>query len=139
MKLMKSISNKPDILYDGLQDGIAKDYQLKIDDREILFNIPEILDGNFQDLFKNMSESDAKKIIAENGLINDLPEYYIRIMSKEEYSKLSQTANYHKSEYHLQLNYLIRNDYLMLFTYGEKQPSRWILILEGVWQIGNDE
>lgn len=137
MKIRNNIKNKSELLYDGLMSGIDKIYQVEAINKIITFNICDLEKNYFQDLLQNLNKTDMNRIIEEGEIKNTTPDYFLDFMSKEEYEKLLPTMQYYRSESHLGLNYLIKNNLLLLFTLGEKQPSRWILILEGIWLIDN--
>lgn len=135
MKLGKNISNKPTLLYDGLFSKINNEYKITVHNGILPFNLMDVSKNSLQNLFQNLSEEDKKRVIKEGQLKNELPSYYKNFITEEEYNKLALTAPYFKSEMHLSLNYLIKENFLILFTYGEKQPSRWILVVEGIWEV----
>jgi hypothetical protein len=133
MKIARFIQNNTQILYDGLYPDLRKEFNVSIDDLEITFTISEIEDNSFQNL--KFQEEDLKIIVKEGCLKNSPPDYYLNFMSKEEFENVKLNTQYYLSEHHLGLNYLIKDNFLLLFTYGEKQPLRWILILEGIWKL----
>ena len=135
MKIKNNIKNKSELLYDGLISGIDKNYQLEFNNNVITFKISDVEKNYFQDLLQCLNKTDVNRIIQEGEIKNSIPDYFLNFMPKDEYDKLLTTMQYYKSENHLGLNYLLNDNFLLLFTLGEKQPSRWVLILEGVWGL----
>ncbi|WP_315056641.1 hypothetical protein [Chryseobacterium indoltheticum] len=135
MKIDKLIDNKSQVLYDGFCAELNQEFNIIIGEENIAFKISDLINNSFKNIKDFLSKNDLEIILEKGEIKNNVPEYIKRFISENEYTDLIKNANYYKSESHLALNYFVKNDLLLLFTYGEKQPSRWILILENVWKI----
>ncbi|WP_144280849.1 hypothetical protein [Chryseobacterium echinoideorum] len=135
MKVYKLISNKSNVLYDGIAENIAENYKVTIGKDEIIFNVSELERNKFKNIKTMLSDEDFNTIVEFGEFKNNIPDYIKNYLSKDDYEKVKNTSDYYRAENHLSLNYLIKDNYLLLFTYGEKQPSRWIIVLEGIWEI----
>lgn len=136
MKIDKLISNKPQVLYDDIYMDEDQEFNLIIEEeKNIKFKISDLINNSFKSIEDFLSKTDLSTIVEKGEIKNNVPEYIKRLISENEYADLMKNVKYYKSESHLGLNYLIKNNLLLLFTYGEKQPSRWMLILENVWKL----
>lgn len=101
----------------------------------------ELFDGDERECLQKVFQVDDQKISLTDFYNNSL-----RALKKEidaesfdkviEESKFNQINNYNEiytSEEGLEVHYLIRNEMIYLFSYGEYQPGRYMLFLEGVW------
>lgn len=111
-------------LFDGLEkDFLDKTFVIEVPGLGIVyfkdeeFNTYQGID--FQEIKENLNKQ-SFKLLLETG--------EFKIGS-------SSDLGYYKTEEHLPLEYFIKNGYLFVFTFGEKQPSRWILVLDGIWKI----
>ncbi|WP_126651689.1 hypothetical protein [Chryseobacterium aureum] len=135
MKIDKLIDNKSQVLYDGICAELNHEFNIILGEENITFKISDLINNSFKNIEDFLSKNDLEIIVEKGEIKNNIPGYIKRLISENEYADLMKNANYYKSESHLGLNYLMKNNLLLLFTYGEKQPSRWILILENVWKI----
>lgn len=133
MRINQFISNKSEILYDSIAMDEDKEYKVLIGNENLFFKVSEIMNNDFKKIIQKFNDNDFKEIVEKGGLKNEVPSYFRKFLSEKDYQGLD--TNYYKSENHLGLRYLIKKDYLLIFTFGEKQPSRWILVLEGIWKI----
>ncbi len=111
-------------LYDGFERGFFdKKFQIEVDgEQSVTITSLEFSSYKGKD-FKNLEGAiDSKSfntIIKEGGFKKRTP----------------ASLGYFCKEEHISIEYFIKGNYLLAFTYGEKQPSRWILVLEGIWKI----
>jgi len=110
-------------LYDGLErEFVNKQFKIEIDEKQITFSSLEFSSYQgkyFKNLEKILDSKFFDTMIKEGGFKRRIP----------------ASLGYFSKEEHLSIEYFTRGGYIFVFTFGEKQPSRWILVLEGVWEI----
>lgn len=100
-------------LFDGLEDEFySKKFCIEINESKIEFIVFEITPNK---LYKSDFKNKLDLIDSEF------------ILNKEE--------NIYKNIDNLPLYYLIKDNYFILFALGEYQPGRYMLFLEGVWDL----
>jgi len=116
---MKLIHKNRQYLFDGFEEDIHNDYPYRIQRKESsrVINILDILKNRFEDLTNLIDEKQFTQIVTELQL--------------ENYDSIS-VSYYIKN---LNLFYLIDENELFIFSYGEKQPARYQLILEAIYSI----
>jgi len=113
--MIKLDTNKKQ-LFDGFEDDIFnKEFLLK----EKKINIKNIINNKFKKLREIINENDFTTIIKDLNIIkhNELFE------------------SYKSSDDSLQIYYLINDNNLFVFSYGEFQPARYQLYLEGIYSL----
>lgn len=114
---MKRIANKK-YLYDGLENQEL--YATIFTENGLQFKLPEILDNNIKDLKNQIPTEDFLTIVKESGFQSTE-----NLISKD----------FYQSEEGLSLYYVIKENLLYIFSFGEKQPARYILNTESVWEL----
>jgi len=125
MNILKIESNSK-VIFGGLFGEINKE-NFKIQDEEEIVNIsPHIFLGNE---LKNLNE--LKLILSKHQ--------FDRIISEGEFKVMDvKSLGYYKSYKDLYCEYIIIGNKIYIFSFGEKQPSLWFIILEGIWKIEAD-
>jgi hypothetical protein len=123
MALKFSLNNKQ-ILYDGLET--EKLYQMIFEVCDITFKISNFTE-NPVDKLKTLISNDHFSQLA--ALYNSNSEF-LKYFKDYPFDKIPL-----KSEENLSLYFLLKNNSLYLFSFGEKQPGRYMLFLEGVWDL----
>ena len=135
---MKNIKRKLEgrkILYDGVfTDDLNSITRITVNsESEISFSPKDFKGNKFENLFSIFTSESINKIIHEEKFSNKPPEYLKKHLSEMDFNSLKY--NYYRFEDNLGLEYFIQNNFLFVFTFGEKQPYQWILVLEGIWEI----
>ncbi|HCN51477.1 MAG TPA: hypothetical protein DIT10_20725 [Chryseobacterium sp.] len=60
-------------------------------------------------------------------------ESFDKVIEESKFTLINSYTDTYVSEERLEVYYLIRNELIYLFSYGEYQPGRYMLFLEGVW------
>lgn len=127
--MIKIIEKNRRELYDGLESEelykkiLVKDIELK-----------DILNNNFSNLKEKLNSEDFKIIV---DLIKTKPSKDT-LFYKFSPDKAKDDTNYYSLE-GLSLYYSITNDNILeIFSFGELQPSRYILYNEGIFKIENE-
>ncbi|OJX32932.1 MAG: hypothetical protein BGO86_13180 [Chryseobacterium sp. 36-9] len=113
--MIKLDTNKK-LLFDGFENDIfKKEFLLK----EKKINIKNIINNRFKKLREIINENNFNTIIKDLNIIkhNELFE------------------SYKSSDDSLSIYYLIDDNNLFIFSYGEFQPARYILYLEGIYSL----
>jgi hypothetical protein len=120
---IKNIESKSKILFGGLFKNIPPDYfEININFEKIRINSKIFIKNelkNLKDLSYLISSEEFNKIINE-GKFKEMD---------------IKSLGYYKSYQDMYLEYIALDNNLLVFTYGEKQPSLWIIILEGIWEL----
>lgn len=105
-------------LFDGTQDVFAASgCEVNIEGNAFLIKLSDFYDNNFEYLEKEINQLDFHKILEQ--------EYFIQK------SILSET---YSSEENLKVYFLIKDDWIILLSFGEYQLNRYRLFLESVWK-----
>jgi len=112
---MNKISNDRTKLFDGLEDSIEKE---KIQLKNTNLSINDIIKNPVEDLKSFIGDNDFQKIIKDLK-INEDNNMFIS----------------YKSQNGLDIYYVIKNSELVIFSYGEFQPARYQLYLEGIYSL----
>ncbi|MET3036854.1 hypothetical protein ABXT08_12165 [Chryseobacterium sp. NRRL B-14859] len=104
-------------LFDGLEEDMIK-FSFTLNGKEI--KISEFLNNSLRNLVKDegVSQEDFEKIVEAGNFEK----------------KGTLIKNYYSQE-HLEIYYLINNGQIYLFAFGEFQPARYILYIEGAWYL----
>ena len=73
-----------------------------------------------------------------NELENILEKSSIDKIIKECKFRKSSSLGIYKNTYDLTIYYFIKDNYLVLVSYGEAQPTCYVTRIEGVWEIQNN-
>lgn len=100
-------------LFDGDEERCLKEI-FEIENQKI--KLIDFYNSPLRDLKKEIDDEGFDAIVRESGfnVRNSFIEKYI-------------------SAEGLEIHYLKKNDMIYLFSYGEYQPGRYILFLEGIW------
>lgn len=108
------------LLFDGSQEGILNKpmgLDTKIDTgAPVKFN--DFANHTFEDLRKILDDDDFEFIVKTGEFTGD-----------------DGFLNLYKGTDNLRLYYLKRDNIIMVFAFGEFQPTRYKLYLEGVWKL----
>lgn len=135
MKTLKKHLENKKVLFDGVfTNEIYSPKSISLSSGKILNFSPKDFEGKkLKIFFTEISEEDKQRILSEGDISNTPPSYLSQYMKEDDLKSLNY--EYYSSEPHLNVEYLIKDNFLLLFTFGEKQPSRWVLVLEGVWGL----
>lgn len=115
MKKLNYITKK---LYDGLEDScLTEKFTISIESKNYSVNLKEFYNNSFNDL---------DEII---GLIE-----FNTIVVNEKFVRNDFDRKFYSTE-NLELLYLQKEDYLIIFSYGEIQPARYLLTVECIYSI----
>lgn len=120
---MRKLENKK-ILYDGLETEEL--YQKDFEVYGIMFKIPDFMENSIEKLKNSISNEDFGQI---EELYSSNSEF-LKYFKDYKFDKLPL-----KSEENLSIYYLLSYNKIYLFSFGEKQPGRYMLFLEGVWDL----
>ncbi|MBL4560318.1 MAG: hypothetical protein JKX79_04980 [Labilibaculum sp.] len=136
MKLLEKYNFPSQTIYDGIYDSeqIFKEYNIQITDLlKTAFCLNDATTYDIDVLLESLSEKDKEWFFNEEKLKNTPPSCWKSRMSESDFNTMK--FDYYKRDYHLPIKYLQKDDLIFIYTYGEKQPSRWILIIESIWKI----
>lgn len=127
--MIKIIEKNRRELYDGLE---SEELYNKVLTKGI--ELKDILNNNFSNLKEKLNSEDFKIIM---DLIKTKPSKDT-LFCKFFPNKAKDDTNYYSLE-GLSLYYSIANDNILeIFSFGELQPSRYILYNEGIFKIENE-
>ena len=118
---MRELENKK-ILYDGLETEEL--YKTTFQVNNIIFKISDFKDNSVDQLRDIISNDDFRQI---EEFFNSNSEF-LKYFKDYKFDKIPL-----KSEENLSIYYLLQEDKIYLFSFGEKQPGRYMLFLEGIW------
>jgi len=101
----------------------------------------KLFDGDEHECLQQVFEIEDQKIKLIDFYNNPLralkeeidSESFETIVKQNNFEINSGFIEKYTSEKGLEIHYLIINDMIYLFSYGEYQPARYILSLEGIW------
>lgn len=101
----------------------------------------KLFDGDETNCLKEIFEIENQKIKLidfYNNPLRDLKkeiddESFDTIVRENEFTERKSFIEKYVSEEGLEIHYLKKNDVIYLFSYGEYQPGRYMLFLEGIW------
>ncbi|OCA74496.1 hypothetical protein [Chryseobacterium arthrosphaerae] len=101
----------------------------------------KLFDGNEEKCLQEVFEIKNQKIKLIDlynspltALKNEIDNTRFDLIVKEsQFNLVNSFTEKYISEDGLEINYLKNNDMIFLFSYGEYQPGRYMLFLEGVW------
>lgn len=132
MRILKNKTVVNSRLYDS--DNYNELYtqkNIQLSDGRILSFTPNDADFKYlKFLFNQLELSDKERIIKEGRFSNKQPAYL-----KTENDVNTLHVDYYGTETLMGLKYSIIENYLVVITMGEKQPGRWIIVVEGVWEF----
>ncbi|WP_430410999.1 hypothetical protein [Kordia sp.] len=109
---MKLIHNNTEKLYDGLGDPLYKEKkEFTIKGYHKTFKIWDLVKNKFKNLKDIFSEEEFNQIV------------------------ITSSNTYRSKESNLGLYYILDDNYLLIFSHGEKQPARYQLFLEAVYTL----
>lgn len=111
---MKKAKITESVLFDGTQKELyTKEFKIETETDNLSFTV-ESFSKNYLSNFD------------KNTVLNE-------ILKVGEYTKVDDE---YFTEEEMMLYYLEKNQYLLILSYGEFQPSRFVVNLESVWKIG---
>lgn len=113
---MKKLNNiKRQLVFDGDQEDFNQLITFKIEDKD--------LETKISDLVNNPLKN-----------ISDDPQFDLQeIVSIDRYRLKEGIIKHYLSEENLRLYYINNEDFLIILSFGEWQPSRYIVNIESVW------
>ena len=120
MNKIKSLNlNRKVCLYDGFEpDDYQQEFHLADEYANINFTLSEIINQPFKNLRNVLDSENYDHLAALQQLKNPNTEWETFVGSND-----------------LSLYYFVRGDKLILVSFGEFQPARYMVYLESVWQI----
>lgn len=112
-------------------------------DRTLLFDGPEA-EIHQQSFNLGLTPLSAHALTLDDLTGNSF-EQLSSVIGQEDFDALLETSgfqpdggflNHYKSEDRLKLYYLKQDNHIAVFSFGEFQPTRYQLYLEGTWTIG---
>jgi hypothetical protein len=101
------------LLFDGDEaEAVHKSFNLPVGD----IKFSDFANNNFEDLRKVITPDDFKTIVKTGGFNADFLDLY-------------------KGSERLRLYYTKKGNTILVFAYGEFQPTRYKLYIEGVWEL----
>lgn len=100
-------------LFDG-DEGECLQKVFQVDDQKI----------SLTDFYNNPLRALKKEIDAES---------FDKVIEESKFNLINNYNEIYTSEEGLEVHYLIKNEMIYLFSYGEYQPGRYMLFLEGLW------
>lgn len=136
MTLLESRSK----LYDGTEEQELYYTAFMVNNHK--FTLSEIVRNNFKDLKDTLSVEDILRTAATFNVranpdgLKPFKDYSFRGFDAAEYdSFLNTNPSLYQSEENLSLYYIIKDNHLYIFSWGEKQPARYMLFVESVWDL----
>lgn len=101
----------------------------------------KLFDGDEEKCLQEVFEIENQKIKLidfYNNPLRDLKkeideESFDIIVKEDKFHVIAGFIEKYTSEEGLEIHYLKKNDSIYLFSYGEYQPARYMLFLEGIW------
>lgn len=120
---MRKLENKK-ILYDGFE---TEELYLKtFEEYNIIFKIADFINnpiGKLKSIISNENFAKIEELYSSNS-------EFLKYFKDFKFNNIPMV-----SEENLSIYYLIEKKIIYLFSFGEKQPGRYMLFLEGVWEI----
>lgn len=112
---MKNLNIDRKKIYDGTDDKLPT---LIFQVKNINFRLSDFYNNPLRDLQSNLNSFDFEHIVNSANF------------SK----KGALIVNYFSIE-NLEVYYCVKDSYLYIFSFGEYQPSRYMLFLESIWEL----
>ncbi|MEJ5102684.1 hypothetical protein [Chryseobacterium sp. MYb328] len=101
----------------------------------------KLFDGEEEKALQKVFDIDYKKTSIKDFYNNPLralkkeidEESFDKVIEESKFTFINNYNETYLSEEGLEVYYLIRNELIYLFSYGEYQPGRYMLFLEGLW------
>ncbi|RKR11594.1 hypothetical protein C8C83_3334 [Flavobacterium sp. 90] len=112
-------NNKREKLFDGFEsDIIHQTFEIAYANKKIKFKVTDFIDNSLKDLLNYINESELNQILSDLNL-----------------SKVDSFIPKYKSVDNLDMYFCVKEDVLFLFSYGEMQPMRYVMFLEGIYNL----
>jgi hypothetical protein len=111
---MKKLNVTGKLLYDGEEMEMPSSFRISVALREIELTLSDIYGNSFENLAAIISDQDFKRI-AETLTIDYFDGITLYLVDG------------------VQVYYAVKDEYFVIFTFGEIQPGRYKLYLESVW------
>lgn len=101
----------------------------------------ELFDGEKEEALQKVFDIDYKETSITDFYNNPLralkkeidDESFDKVIEESKFTLINSYNETYVSEEGLEVYYLVRNELIYLFSYGEYQPGRYMLFLEGLW------
>lgn len=101
----------------------------------------KLFDGDEGECLQKVFNADDQKITVTDFYNSPLralkkeidAESFDKVIEESKFNLINSHHEIYTSEEGLEVHYLIRNKLIYLFSYGEYQPGRYMLFLEGFW------
>ncbi|SNR32877.1 hypothetical protein [Flavobacterium sp. ov086] len=111
-------NNKRENLFDGFESDIINQiFEIAYANEKFKFKITDFIDNSLEDLLNYINESELNQILSDLNL-----------------SKVDSFIPKYKSVDNLNMYFCIKEDKKFLFSFGEIQPMRYVMFLEGIYQ-----
>ncbi|WP_337966804.1 hypothetical protein [uncultured Flavobacterium sp.] len=111
-------NTKREKLFDGFEsDIIHQTFKIECPNKKVNIKITDFIDNSLEDILNYINESDLKQIVSDLKL-----------------RKVDSFIPKYKSVDNLDLYFCIKEDLILLFSYGEIQPMRYVMFLEAIYQ-----
>lgn len=122
---MKKLIKSKELLFDGEESQEL--YSNVFSVNRFTFKVSELFHNEFVNIVKICSK-EAVLTIAQHGKFRTSDFY-------KNYFKNFESEDFYQSEEGLSLYYCIHQGLLLVFSFGEKQPMRYQLYLESIWEL----
>ncbi len=111
-------NTKREKLFDGFEsDIIHQPFEIEYLNKKVNIKITDFIDNSLEDLLNYINESDLNQIVSDLNL-----------------RKVDFFIPKYKSVDNLDMYFCVKEDLILLFSYGEMQPMRYVMFLEGIYQ-----
>lgn len=135
IRLLKRIVSSKRVLYDGSSyREAAESNKIELPKVGVLTLPISISENNIERFLQNLRSHDQQRLINDEKLSNKPPNYL-----REHLGDRFETLKY---DYHylgdtLPVGFVLKDGFVVLYCFGETQPSRWILAITSMWEITN--
>lgn len=106
-------------LFDGAEDVLVdKTFVIKYDKREYSFKVIDFDNNTLEKLFKTINQGAIDTITNEGS-----------------FTKKDGVIEIYKGTEDLRLHYVIKDNLIFILAFGEFQPTRFKVYLEGIWNM----
>ncbi|WP_434778579.1 hypothetical protein [Neisseria sp. Ec49-e6-T10] len=113
---MKNLNIGVKKLFEGIEE-VSHKTKYNIDCEGIVIGISDFYENNLRYLEEKIGENEFAELI-----------------SHESFVKETVLFDVYKSQQGLEVYFCIKDGYIILLSYGEFQPNRYMLFLESIWE-----